>query len=369
MQRPDPEICAACGATWPDQRDDREPEKTNTPNLMYVCTDAGEADPPNKRSPEEDVAQDHENTWDALRGPWATSDPMLALDLAVKQILHDVINHARRAGGLRLTERHTNSVRAMSSTGEDGRGTKRLDAGSSEDAPSRTPRLHPAHVVRSRTIRDVELIAAMISRRADVLDAAAAMSHTARIRPDLDVASHNDQDLEKHPPHTTTTVQHDDSDIEECEDVFEAVKVPLVLASQTLDLTTNVAQETWLASNNGLSALCTEQPEGPLAPAGTTTPTSLSPPQSRRSSIAGGEEVYMPPALLSDSRSRSDNAATGSKDADFSTDSVSESLRHSPVTAVGTTEPDDSYDSDYHYRWPSRSSPILFGDEGFDEWY
>lgn len=171
------------------------------------------------------------------------------------------------------------------------------------------------------------------------------MSHTTQICTDAVVTFLDDEGAEQYTPHTMTA-QDGNPDIGKCQRMLEAaekMRASLVLASQTLvspgrpstgihrlqELTTNVAQETWLSSSNRLSASSAEQPEGPLAQAGTMTPTSLSPPQSRRSSIAGGQEVYVTPTLLSESLSSSDNTTTGFEDDNFPVDD-SESLRHSP---------------------------------------
>ncbi|EIW59030.1 uncharacterized protein TRAVEDRAFT_20824 [Trametes versicolor FP-101664 SS1] len=364
-------------------RDDREPEKVHTSNSI---TDAGEADPPNERSPEEDVAQDHENTWDALREPWATSDPMLALDLAVKQILHAVrvvladsgsqngtsVAYARCHPTGKTDVGPRGSMQAQAKMRPHGRGaTPPTEFARGPPATSNTGAL--AFVVPRSTRQALPLFSHLLGpffkmtrmgiATIPAYNVTGAMSHTAQIRPDFDVASHNNQDLEEHPPHAMTA-QDSDSDVKECQcmpEAAEKMKVSLVLAYQTL--------ETRLAGDNRLSALSVDQPKGPLAPAGTMTPTSLSPPQSHRSSIAGSQQIYMPSAPLFEPRSRSDNAVTGSEDAAFPMDSVSESVRHSPETAVSTTEPDDSYDSDYvECSWRSRSSPILFGDYGFDEY-
>lgn len=115
----------------------------------------------------------------------------------LKGVFLDVINHARRAGGLRLTERYTNSVRTMSSNGEDGRGTKRFDAGSSEDAPSRTSR-HPAHVVRSRTTRDVEVSVPVYEGSAGTAGIASAVDSSEDLKARESARSSSDEDAAAH---------------------------------------------------------------------------------------------------------------------------------------------------------------------------
>ncbi|EIW59023.1 uncharacterized protein TRAVEDRAFT_48150 [Trametes versicolor FP-101664 SS1] len=180
------------------------------------------------------------------------------------------------------------------------------------------------------------------------------MSDTAQICLDVVVAFSDDQGVEQHPPHSMAAMQGG-SDVDECQRMLEAaekMKASLILVNQTL--------ETWLAVNARLAALCEEQPEGALAPAGMMLQLAVSPPQSPFSPMTHDHEVDMPSTWLSESPSRSDDAVDGPEENDFPMD-VSGSWRHSP-------EPDEeSYDSGYYSA--NRPNLILFGDEGFDKWY
>lgn len=170
------------------------------------------------------------------------------------------------------------------------------------------------------------------------------MSDTARICLDADIAFSDDQGIEQHPPHGLATTQGG-SDVEECQRMLEAaekMKESLILVNQTLvspdrpsssthlsELIMHVVQETWLAVNTRLAALCEEQPEVTLAPAGMMLRPAVESPQSPCSPMMHDYEVDMPSTWLSESPSSSDDARNDPEEDDHSMD-VSDSWCYSP---------------------------------------
>lgn len=173
------------------------------------------------------------------------------------------------------------------------------------------------------------------------------MSDAAQICLDVVVAFADDQGIEQHPPgppHGMAATQGG-SDVDECQRMLEAaekMKASLILVNQTLvspdrpsgsarawGLMMRLVQETWLAVNARLAALCEEQPEGALAPAGMMLQPTVSPPQSPCSPMTHDYEVDMPFTWLSESPSSSDDAADDPEEDDSPMD-VSDSWRQSP---------------------------------------
>lgn len=170
------------------------------------------------------------------------------------------------------------------------------------------------------------------------------MSDATQICLDAGVVFSDNQDIEQHSPHGIATTQGG-SDVGECQRMLEAaekMKESLILVNQTLvspdrpsssarasKLIMHVVQETWLAVNTRLAALCEEQPEVTLAPAGMMLRPAVESPESPCSPMAHNYEVDIPSTWLSESPSSSEAAVNDLEEAEVPMD-VSDSWRHSP---------------------------------------